>query len=74
MITLELNTIEASTLECLLWQCCTETENGMFRLREELPETAVWRKVAAELGRCTDCGGRGAAAFGAEYCNCEDET
>ena len=68
-----LTSLQARQLEELLWEVCTETDEGVRTLRKDLPETAVWRKVATALGCCPDCGGRGAQLEnGVYYCNCEE--
>ena len=32
-------------LASLLWECCSETEEGVKTLREDLPLSAIWRAV-----------------------------
>jgi hypothetical protein len=36
---------QADELAALLWECCTETEEGVKTLREDLPLTDIWRAV-----------------------------
>lgn len=36
---------QVKELKSLLWECCTETVDGVKTLREELPLTTIWRRV-----------------------------
>lgn len=46
---------QAKLLEGLLWEVCTDTDDGLQYLREDLPEAAIWRAVidALEKARIT---------------------
>jgi hypothetical protein len=45
-VTITLTRSQAKELASLLWECCTETDDGVQYLRESLPLTAIWRVVS----------------------------
>lgn len=45
MVTVTLSDKQASELASLLWECCTETEDGVKTLREDLALSATLRAV-----------------------------
>ena len=74
-VTITLTLQQAKQLASLLWEVCSETEEGVKTLREDLPESEIRRKVVAAIspGTCPDCGGCGAVTEnGVHYCNCEE--
>jgi hypothetical protein len=48
-ITIKLTREQAKELASLLWECCTETDDGIKYLRDDLPLAAIWRTVVESL-------------------------
>ena len=48
-ITIKLTREQARELASLLWECCTETDDGMQYLRDDLPLSTIWRTVVEAI-------------------------
>jgi hypothetical protein len=52
-VRIELTWEQANELESLLWECCTETDEGVKTLREDLSLSDIWRTVADAIPRAS---------------------